>query len=150
MTRSHTSYTPYSCAPHAASCCLAAQTAANDARLIMVTTAELRLCSALIGTACRCELLDGGGEDHGCVESCVDEYVDIEPHRVWWSTGEATRRKPAQRVSSVALTRSRERHRQRDAPPWRHQAPRGGRFRTVVRRDHISSDAMVFNSIQFN
>ena len=38
--RSHTSYTPYSCAPHAACCALAAQIAANDACIINVTIAE--------------------------------------------------------------------------------------------------------------
>jgi hypothetical protein len=54
-------------------------------------------------------LLDSSGEDHGLVKSCVDGHVDVEPHRVRRSTGEARRRKPAQKVSSLALTRSRER-----------------------------------------
>ena len=48
----------------------------------MVTIAEPQLCSALVGTACRRVLLDSSGEDHGLVKSCVDEYVDFEPHRV--------------------------------------------------------------------
>ena len=145
MTRSHTSYTPYSCAPHAACCCLAAQITASDACVNMVTVAESRRRSALVGTACQRVLLDSSGESHGCVHSCVDDHVDFEPHQVRLSTGEATRRKPAQRVSSVALTRSRERHRQRDAPPCGHQARRGGRFRIVrlrVRRDSQSSVAL--------
>ena len=108
MTRSHTSYTPYSCAPHAACCCLAAQITASDACVNMVTVAESRRRSALVGTACQRVLLDSSGERHGCVHSCVDDHVDFEPHQVRLSTSEATSRKPAQRVSSVALTRSRE------------------------------------------
>ena len=101
-------YTPYSCAPHAACCCLAAQITASDACVNMVTVAESRRRSALVGTACQRVLLDSSGESHGCVHSCVDDHVDFEPHQVRLSTGEATRRKPAQRVSSVAHTRSRE------------------------------------------
>ena len=82
----------------------------------MVAIAEPRLCSALTGTACRCELLDSSGEDHGCVESCVDGHVDFKSRRVRWSTGEARRRKPAQRMRSLALTRSRECRR---GAPWK-------------------------------
>ena len=95
----------------------------------MVTVAESRRRSALVGTACQRVLLDSSGESHGCVHSCVDDHVDFEPHQVRLSTSEATRRKPAQRVSSVALTRSRE-------PPSTSgrtaQARRGGRFRIVL------------------
>ena len=46
-------YTPYSCAPHAACCCLAALITANDACVNMVTVAESRRRSALVGTACQ-------------------------------------------------------------------------------------------------
>ena len=57
-------YTPYSCAPHAACCCLAAQITANDACLNMVTVAESRRRSALVSTACQRVLLDSSGEGH--------------------------------------------------------------------------------------
>ena len=68
-------------------------------------------------------LLDSSGEDHGLVKSCVDEYVDFEPHRVQWPTGEGRRRKPAQKVSSLALTRPRELHRHRHASGRRDPPP---------------------------
>ena len=90
--------------PHAA---ISHATTANDACLNMVTRAEPSRRSALTGTACRRVLLDSSGEDHGLVKSCVDGHVDVEPHRVRRSTGEARRRKPAQKASRVALTRSR-------------------------------------------